>query len=643
MKLKKAITVDKLKPLIEGKTSVSTSAAPTSGGHVSSQSGSSPMPAGGPPQLGNLFAGGMPKLKSVKDNRLGLVPASAPQIPLPPSMTPPAPQTTAPKAPLAPSSRPTERNSIPAPHAPAVPSLGPPPPPLPSSVPPLPSTRPSVPLAAPPVPHQLLKVPKMPSSRPRKQEHAQTGSVSSMGSFESADLSHVPKPPLSLPPAPPPIPTSVPPSIPTNGPPRPPLPGNTSAAKSSGSTPPAPPAPGALPFLAQINAKRDDANVVDHVESSGAAGAPKQTPPAPLRAPPLPTSAPPIPTAPPPPLSAPAPPAPPVPGLSTPQPKAGSGPPPPPPAGLFGGNGSSKQAPSTPASGGLPFIDQINAKRSETFVVDGSSSGYSTTQESTPTPVQKRPQAPISVPPVPSPAPPAEASVVPAPSAGLPFLSQINARRTEPSSKSRGAAPLAPPLAVPTAPPIPAAAPPQRKTLAAPSAPSAPPASGLPFLDQINANRSDSGVSGAPPPPLVPPQVSAPPPVPPLVPTQSPSAPAPVPSVPSSLPPSAPPSVPPSAPAVSGHRKTAPPPPPSSLDQQQTAGLSLRKISALAYTINTHQRNGTDSKPQKIVIDDLRFRFVNQDALPHPRRFEGKQKLYPSGRGLSVPLDLTLF
>lgn len=89
-------------------------------------------------------------------------------------------------------------------------------------------------------------------------------------------------------------------------------------------------------------------------------------------------------------------------------------------------------------------------------------------------------------------------------------------------------------------------------------------------------------------------------------------------------------------------KKVAPPPPPSSLDQQQTVGLSLRKISALAYTINTQHRNG-DSKPQKLVIEDTRFKFTNASSLPNPRRFEGLQKLYPSGRGSSVPLDLSLF
>lgn len=79
------------------------------------------------------------------------------------------------------------------------------------------------------------------------------------------------------------------------------------------------------------------------------------------------------------------------------------------------------------------------------------------------------------------------------------------------------------------------------------------------------------------------------------------------------------------------------------MEQQQSSGQNLRKISALDYTINTHQRNGADGGGQKTVIEDTRFKFINSDALPNPRRFESKEKLYPSGRGSSVPLDLLLY
>lgn len=86
------------------------------------------------------------------------------------------------------------------------------------------------------------------------------------------------------------------------------------------------------------------------------------------------------------------------------------------------------------------------------------------------------------------------------------------------------------------------------------------------------------------------------------------------------------------------------------VDLQQNAGESLRKISALAYTINTSQnRNGkAGSSSSKIVIEDTgkRFIFINASSIPHPRRFGENgdhTKLYPSGRGSSVPLDLSLY
>ena len=52
------------------------------------------------------------------------------------------------------------------------------------------------------------------------------------------------------------------------------------------------------------------------------------------------------------------------------------------------------------------------------------------------------------------------------------------------------------------------------------------------------------------------------------------------------------------------------------LDLRQNAGTNLRKISALAYTINPRNASNGDSKPEKLVIDDKRFKFVNANALP---------------------------
>ena len=104
-------------------------------------------------------------------------------------------------------------------------------------------------------------------------------------------------------------------------------------------------------------------------------------------------------------------------------------------------------------------------------------------------------------------------------------------------------------------------------------------------------------------------------------------------------------------------KKPGPPPPPtgssnykkaSNLDLQQNAGQSLRKISALAYTINALHSGDSNGTTTKLEIEDTgkRFRFTNSNALPNPRRFGekgDKVKLYPSGRGSSVPLDLSAF
>lgn len=85
-----------------------------------------------------------------------------------------------------------------------------------------------------------------------------------------------------------------------------------------------------------------------------------------------------------------------------------------------------------------------------------------------------------------------------------------------------------------------------------------------------------------------------------------------------------------------------PPPPPS----------SIRTIDSSAYTIAPNSShggasgghgNGSAAGAGRLVIDDSRFKFRNAGDIPRPRKFEGKQKLYPSGRGSSVPLNLSLF
>ncbi|KAM9927070.1 hypothetical protein OXX59_002775, partial [Metschnikowia pulcherrima] len=119
MRLKKTVTVDKSKPLLGTKPSS------VSAGGPPMPSGATPGGNGAPavsmaPQLGDIFAGGMPKLKSVnKDNRSGIVPPTAPKIPVPSASVP----HSAP-VPATPTTRPPRRN---VPVAPSIPNAAPPP------------------------------------------------------------------------------------------------------------------------------------------------------------------------------------------------------------------------------------------------------------------------------------------------------------------------------------------------------------------------------------------------------------------------------------------------------------------------------------------------------------------------------------
>ncbi|SGZ37949.1 uncharacterized protein HGUI_00149 [Hanseniaspora guilliermondii] len=208
----------------------------------------------------------------------------APEIPSSVPVAPPLPSST-PKAPELPSSTP---------QAPSMPSSIPQAPPLPSSVPaapPLPSSMPKAPelpsstLQAPPIPSSIPKAPELPSSTPQA----------------------------------PPLPSSVPaaPPLPSSTPKAPSLPSLSTNADTI-KTPPVNPLVGGLPFLAEIQKKRDDTYVVDeknvaavskhgasnlqHKELKLSTGA--KTPSAPNMPPPLQQSAPSAPSAPsmPPPL-----------------------------------------------------------------------------------------------------------------------------------------------------------------------------------------------------------------------------------------------------------------------------------------------------------------------------------------------------
>jgi hypothetical protein len=71
--LKKAVTNDRSSPLLDSKPKVGTVAgaggvSPSIAGSIQSGLG----PSAGPPQLGGLFAGGIPKLKPAGSNAKGM-------------------------------------------------------------------------------------------------------------------------------------------------------------------------------------------------------------------------------------------------------------------------------------------------------------------------------------------------------------------------------------------------------------------------------------------------------------------------------------------------------------------------------------------------------------------------------------------
>ncbi|KAM9936569.1 hypothetical protein OXX80_003889, partial [Metschnikowia pulcherrima] len=117
MRLKKTVTVDKSKPLLGTKpSSVSAGGPPMPSGATTGGNGAPAVSMA--PQLGDIFAGGMPKLKSVnKDNRSGIVPPTAPKIPVPSASVP----HSAP-VPATPTTRPPRRN---VPVAPTIPNAAP--------------------------------------------------------------------------------------------------------------------------------------------------------------------------------------------------------------------------------------------------------------------------------------------------------------------------------------------------------------------------------------------------------------------------------------------------------------------------------------------------------------------------------------
>ncbi|CUM66748.1 uncharacterized protein PRCAT00004429001 [Priceomyces carsonii] len=598
-KLKKAVTVDKSKPAIDSKASAPAASVP--GASMSAPSIPAAPPSGAP-QLGDIFAAGIPKLKHINKSNHNSD-ARPPSIPIQSSNMP--------RVPVRPLN--SKHN-----NAPSIPS-GPP--------------------------------PVVPTSRPRKPGHSTNNSISSIEGIERKNSLRPPVPlgvpaPPPAPPAPPP-PPSIPPLLPSQPPTLPssipPLP--------TGNAPPLPTFP-APPLPSST--------------------APPPPPPAPPSPPPV-ISAPAIPSAPPPP------PALPIPSLLSGSHrgtnKADN-------TGIKARNPSKSQA-ATPIPGALPFLADINAKRDDTYVIDSvdkaSSKSIAPKSDISNVDTIKAPSLPSIPPPLPktnvsntpqSKEPPSSGrKLPPSLASGLPFLEEINAKQHETTTKNMHSLksdklsdnskkdgdfllPSAPAPRVPI--PIPGSVPTpmvpslkdNRNEVKAPPVPSfEPPSKSMLFDTTPEAPQKDT-----PPPPAPPMPPSAPPSIPP--------------AAPSTAPPPSPFSEPPSniSSSFSSHsfktKKTAPPPPPAHsevgnksliLHLQQQAGQSLRNISALTYTINpSSQKNGESNNTSKVVIEDKekRFKFTNASSLPNPRRFgeHGEQtKLYPSGRGSSVPLNLTLF
>lgn len=49
----------------------------------------------------------------------------------------------------------------------------------------------------------------------------------------------------------------------------------------------------------------------------------------------------------------------------------------------------------------------------------------------------------------------------------------------------------------------------------------------------------------------------------------------------------------------------------------------------------------TNGGSGKIVIEDPRWKWVDEASFPRPREFHSKPRRYRAGRGSSVPLDLS--
>lgn len=57
-------------------------------------------------------------------------------------------------------------------------------------------------------------------------------------------------------------------------------------------------------------------------------------------------------------------------------------------------------------------------------------------------------------------------------------------------------------------------------------------------------------------------------------------------------------------------------------------------------SVSASRTNGAGTRG-RIVIEDPRWKWVDEKNFPRPREFIEKQRRYRAGRGSSVPLDLS--
>ena len=447
-----------------------------------------------------------------------------------------------------------------------------------------------------------------------KKMHAAESSVSSDIRNE-IKLPSAPAIPSVVPGIPPPLPNSTPsaPPLPNSAPSAPPLPSSTpgipppnvnSSAPVTRNTPPANPLAGGLPFLAEIQKKRDDSHVIDETKvpktsetgssnlkhedrNTGIPAAPplpSSIPKAPelpsgmSAAPPLPSN---MPTAPPLPSSMPS-----VPPLPTSIPKAPELPSSIPKA---PGLPTGIQTPAAnPLAGGLPFLAEIQRKRDDSHVVDEKDvAAVSKKGASSLTPHEPKLSTGMGNQRVPSIPPPMQHNAPSVPS-------------------------MPPPLQH-SAPSVPNMPPPVQHS--APSVPSMPP------TVQHNAQSIPSSIQQ----------------------TTIKTAPSHISSSATSSSKKAPPPPPAVEPATTGNYKTRL----FSDGTSTTETTSLREgrpNEQLTDSTSYLNKAGMKNKLGDIEIpENSRFKWLTKDEMPLPRPFARKTKLYPSGRGSSVPLNLKIY